>query len=167
MRIRKFKPEDAEAVSEVIIEAFRSFLKDKMNCKNKRNKWSIKSFYPDNLKKVSNRKSDDSETVSYVVEKRGQIIGYIRGSANKRGAGTLGVVGVRPDYFHKGIGAMLMKRLEKLWQKKKVRKVSTSVSAQNVRALIYYLKNGFIPVGYRKGYFIAGVDEIILERKQV
>lgn len=166
MKIRKFKSKDAEVVSKIMIEAFRSFLKNKINSKDKRNRWSLKSFSPERFKKNSNRKEGDSEIVSYVVEKNGQIVGYISGSASIYGTGTLAVVGVRPNCFHKGIGTILMKELEKFWQKKKIWKVSTCVSAHNTRALIYYLKNGFIPVGYRNDYFIAGVDKILLERKQ-
>ncbi len=29
---------------------------------------------------------------------------------------------------------------------------------------MYYLKHDFIPVGYQKDHFFAGVDEIILDR---
>jgi len=158
MLIRKFKPEDAEAVSKVMIKAFKTFLKDKMS------KWELKSFSPEVLKEVSNVKREDSETVSYVAEDKGKIIGYISGSATGRGLGSLGVVGVEPSCLHKGVGTKLMKELEKFWRQKKMRKISTSVSAHNTRALIYYIKNGFIPVGYRKDHFIVGVDEIILDR---
>ena len=158
MKIRKFKPEDAKAVSMIMIEAFKSFLKDKMD------KLTLESFSPKTLKKISNVKGNNSETISFVVEEKEGIAGYIRGSANARGLGILEVVGVRPDCFHKGAGMALMKKLEKFWQKRKVRKVSTCVSSHNTGALMYYLKNGFIPVGYQKDHFIVGVDEIILDR---
>ncbi len=29
---------------------------------------------------------------------------------------------------------------------------------------MYYLKDGFVPVGYQKGHFIVRVDEIILDK---
>lgn len=158
VKLRKFKPQDAEAVSKIMIRAFLSFLKEKMD------ELTLKSFSPKTLKKNSNVKGDNSETISFVVEEEKEIVGYIRGSANMRGLGTLGVVGVSPDCFHKGVGMALMKRLEKFWRKKKVKKVSTSVSSHNTRALMYYLKNGFIPVGYQKDRCIVGVDEVILDR---
>lgn len=34
----------------------------------------------------------------------------------------------------------------------------------SAKTLIYYIESGFIPVGYRKDHFKAGVDEIILDR---
>ena len=158
MKIRRFKSKDAQAVSKIMIEAFRSFLKDKMD------KWTLKSFSPKTLKKISNNKVAELETISFVVEEEEGIIGYIRGTANMRGLGTLEVVGISTDCFHKGVGVALMKRLEKFWQKRNVRKVSTCVSSHNTRALMYYLRNGFIPVGYQKDHFRVGVDEIILDR---
>lgn len=158
MKVRRFKPEDAKVVSKIMIEFFKSFLKDKMD------ELTLKSFSPKILKKNSNAKGDNSETISFVVEQEKKIAGYIRGSVNARGLGILEVVGVSPDCFHKGAGMALMKRLEKFWQKRNVRKVSTCVSSHNTRALMYYFKNGFIPVGYQKDHFIVGVDEIILDR---
>ncbi len=158
MKIRKFKPKDSKGVSKIMIAAFKSFLKDKFD------KGNLKSFSPVILKRISNTKSYDGEVVSYVAEEKGKILGYIRGSAHMNGLGSLEVVGVDTSSFHKGVGAKLMKALEKFWKSKKQRKISTCVSAHNKRALIYYLKNGFIPEGYRKDHFKVGVDEIILGR---
>ena len=74
------------------------------------------------------------------------------------------MVGVAPDYFGKGVGAILMQAAEGFWTKKKQRKISTCVSAINQRALIYYIKHGFIPEGYCRDHFRRGVDEIVLGR---
>ena len=131
MKIRKFKPKDGKEVSKLMIEAFKYFLGDKMD------KWDLKSFSPEILKKLSNTKNYDGEVVSYVAEEKGKILGYIRGSAHINGLGSLEVVGIDPDTFHKGIGTKLMKELERFWKRKKQRKVSTCVSAHNKRALIY------------------------------
>ena len=158
MKIRKFRPDDSKEVSKIMIEAFRDFLKDKLD------KWDFKSFSPQILRKISNTKSYDGEVISYVAEEKGEIVGYIQGSAHMNGLGSLGVVGIDPNAFCKGIGTKLMKELEKFWKRKKQRKIFTSVSAHNKRALIYYIKNGFIPEGYAKDHFKKGVDEIILGR---
>jgi len=158
MKIRKFKGQDAKEVSRIMITAFKSFLGDKFD------KLDLKSFSPPILKRVSSTRSYDGEVISYVAEEKGKILGYIRGSAHINGLGSLEVVGIDPNTLHKGIGTKLMGELEKFWRRKKQRKISTCVSAHNKRALIYYLKNGFIPEGYRKDHFIVGVDEIILGR---
>lgn len=156
MKIRKFKAEDASAVSKIMTAAFAAFLGDKMDATDR------KYFSPEILKKTSHGKSFDGQVVSFVAEEKGNVIGYIKGSAKTCGLGSLEVVGIRPDIFNKGVGTALMKELDKFWRQKKMRKISTCVSAHNTRALIYYIKNGFVPEGYQKDHFKKGVDEILL-----
>ncbi len=158
MNTRKFKNYDASAVSKIMNAAFSSFLKEKFNESDR------KHFSPGFLKKTSNSMVYGLETVSYVAEEKGRIAGYIKGTASANGLGSLEVVGISPEFFGRGIGTLLMKELEKFWKRKKQRKVHTCVSAHNKRALLYYIRNGFIPVGYRKDHFRQGVDEIILDR---
>ena len=158
VEIREFRPEDAEAASRVLIAAFRSFLEDKID------ESTLKAFSPQALRHSSAHKGEESETVSYVADDSGDVIGYIRGGTTARGLGSLSIIGVSPDCLHKGVGTGLMKKLETFWQKNKTRKVSTCVSAHNGGALLFYLKNGFRPVGYRRDHFIEGVDEILLDR---
>ena len=156
MKIRKFRSRDSKAVSEIMITAFKSFLGDKLD------EWELQSFSPDVLRKVSNSKSHDGEVVSYVAEEKGKILGYIRGSAKMCGLGCLEVVGVAPDCLREGVGTELVKELERFWKRGKMRKVHTCTSAHNTRALIFYIKNGFIPEGCQKEHFKPGVDEIVL-----
>ena len=159
MQVRKFKEEDAEAVSEIMNAAFYAFLGDRMD------EFDRKSFSPEVLKRISNCSNSDGGSASFVAEDGGEIVGYIRGTAkNIIGLGSLEVVGIKPDIFSKGVGTALMKELEKFWRDNGMRKISTCVSAHNTRALIYYIKNGFVPEGYRRDHFKVGVDEIILGR---
>jgi len=102
--------------------------------------------------------------VSYVAEDNGQIVGYVSGSTNACGFGTLALIGVKPSHFGQEVGTKLMKRMVTFWRRKKMRKASTCVSAHNGRALVFYLKHGFVPVGYQRDHFIEGVDEVILDR---
>ena len=120
MKIRKFKSADSKTVSKIMIVAFKSFLGDKFD------KWDLKSFSSEILKKVSNAKGYDGEVISYVAEEKGKILGYIRGSAHVNGLGSLEVVGIDPNYFYKSIGTKLMKELERFWKRKKQRKVYTA-----------------------------------------
>lgn len=158
MEVRRFKPEDAEQVAGVMKEAFRSFLKD---C------WTEQDdlyYAPEVFREGSDSKTSLSETVSFVAVEDGEILGYIKGSATIKGLGTLESVGVRPSHFGRGVGAALMKALEGFWAEKDQRKISTCVSSHNTRALLYYIKNGFVPEGYRRDHFRQGVDEIVLGR---
>ena len=156
MRCRKFKKADSKQVSELMIKAFKSFLGDKLE--------NLNEFSPSVFEKISNFKDVFSERISFVVADNKKIVGYISVTAGKNGLGSLEIVGVEPEYFSRGVGKILMKKAEEFWASKKQRKISTCVSAHNKRALIYYIKNGFIPEGYRRDHFFVGVDEIILWR---
>ena len=158
MQVRRFTPEDAEEVSTIMKEAFQSFLGDGWTQKDD------KYFAPEIYRRSADKKDLLSETVSYVAVEADEIIGYIKGTASENGLGTLEVVGVKPSHFGKGVGKALMKALEEFWASRGLRKVSTCVSAHNRKALIYYIKNGFIPEGYCRDHFREGIDEIILGR---
>lgn len=158
MRTRKFRAGDAAAVSKIMKAAFKSFLGDKWDWIDEKN------FSPKTIRTTAHAKSGFGETVSYVAVEGRRILGYIRGSSSICGLGCLDVVGVDPDTFKKGVGRALMKALESFWRQKKQRKAYTSVAAHNTRALIYYISNGFVPVGCQKDHFKTGVDEIILDR---
>jgi ribosomal protein S18 acetylase RimI-like enzyme len=156
MRIRKFRAEDSKAASRVMTRAFMSFLGARVKEKD------LHYFFPAVLRKVSFGKGYGSETVSYVAVEGAKVIGYVRLTASKTGLGSLEVIGVDPDYFGTGAGERLMQASEKYWKRKNMRKISTCVSAHNARALVYYVKHGFIPEGYRRDHFREGIDEIIL-----
>lgn len=158
METREFRHEDAEAVSKIMTAAFKTFLR------NKWNKHDEHHFSPEVITRSSFRQADFVKTAAFVVIDGGIILGYICGTAGDNGLGSLEVVGVDPGIFHKGVGKALMSRLEQFWCDNEQRKVRTCVSAHNTRALIYYISNGFIPVGYRKDHFKVGVDEIELDR---
>ena len=155
---RRFRPDDAAAASAVMQEAFRSFLQ------GKKIERVLANLSPESLGSACTYRRKNATTVSYVAEDRGEIVGYVSGSVNACGFGTLSVIGVRPSHFHRGVGTKLMKRMVTFWRKRKMRKASTCVSAHNGRALVFYLKNGFVPVGYQRDHFIEGVDEVILDR---
>jgi len=158
VKIRQFRPDDAVGASAVMQEAFRSFLKGKAG------ELVMSHLSPERLRGTSTYRRKDSATVSYVAEDSGKIVGYVSGSANPCGFGTLSTIGVAPSHFHRGVGTKLMKKMVTFWRKKKLRKACTCVSAHNARALVFYLKNGFVPVGYQRDHFIEGVDEVLLDR---
>lgn len=158
MRIRKFRDEDAAEASRVLTAAFRSFLGDRPN-------WSRRRHFPPRTLKQKNKPGGAlTGRAAYVATEEGAIIGYASGTAHVSGFGTLEVIAVDPAYFGKNAGRLLFEALEKFWKRKKLRKAETCVSAHNKRAIIFYLKNGFIPVGYRKDHFMEGVDEILLDK---
>ena len=158
MRVRKFQKRDARQVSILMRAAFRSFLAERFtrDCEDQ--------LSPPILAKNSAARTRFSETASFVAIDGSRVVGYVQVTAGRNGLGALQLIGVHPDYFGRGAGALLMNAAEALWVRKKQRKIATCVSTINRRALIYYIKHGFVPEGCCRDHFIPGVDEIILGR---
>ncbi len=156
--VRPFKKKDAERVSEVLIAAFKSFLKDLFDEK------SAAHFHPDVLTKEAHVEDLFQVSRIFVAEENDTVVGVVKVTARPGGLGTFDYVGVDPDSHAHGIGSCLMARAVAFWTEHKQRKIDTCVSAHNKKAIMYYLKNDFIPEGYRRDHFRKGVDEIILGR---
>ena len=156
--VRTFCPEDAEQASKLMIAAFRSFLKRKFP------KSLAKHFAATSLAQGSLQRSESGETIAFVAVEGARVVGYIKVSASSGGLGSLEVVGVDPTYFGQRVGDLLMKRAERFWRRWKQRKISTCVASHNRKALLYYIRNGFVPEGFRPDHFIEGVHEIPLGR---
>lgn len=123
IRIRQFRPDDAEGTAAVMEAAFRSFLKGKA-CEH-----IFESFTPERYRSSSTYRTKNPTSVSYIAEVDGKIMGYVSGTISPCGFGTLSVIGVSPSCFHRGIGSRLMKKMVAFWRKNKMRKASTCVSA--------------------------------------
>ena len=152
MRVRKFQKRDARQVSKVMRAAFRSFLAERFTKDHE--DW----FAPSVLAGNSLAKSRFSETASFVALDGRQVVGYIKVTSDRNGLGSLQLMGVAPEYFGTGVGDLLMKTAESFWARKKQRKIATCVAAINRRALIYYIKHGFVagrllprPIHSRRG----------------
>lgn len=153
VRIRRFRPDDAAGVAAVMSEAFGSFLHGK----------AAQPLLA-HLSDPGTYRPCGPTTVAYVAEDAGRIVGYVSGSVNPCGFGTLSLIGMKQSHFSHGVGTRLMQRMVAFWRRRDMRKATTCVSAHNARALVFYLKNGFTPVGYQRDHFIEGVDEVILDR---
>jgi ribosomal protein S18 acetylase RimI-like enzyme len=158
LTVRQFRPADAEEASAVMIAAFSSFLPPRNR------KLVLDGFAPETLRGSSTAGKRDAATATYVAVDAGRVVGYISGGASRYGVGTLGVIGVDPGCFRRGVGSLLMRRMVAFWRSRGMRKVSTCVSAHNSRALVFYLKHGFTPVGYQRDHFLVGMDEVLLDR---
>ena len=156
--VRTFRGGDARQVSKVMVAAFRSFLGEKYP---RSTDWH---FSPAQLARASLHRDKHSETASFVAIEGGRVVGYVKVTAQDSGLGSLEIVGVSPDCAGKGIGDLLMRRAEKFWRRKRQRKIHTCVASHNRKAMIYYIRNGFVPEGYMPDHFIPGVHEIPLGR---
>jgi len=157
LRVRQFRPDDAEAASAVMVAAFEAFLPARGK------KMVLDGFAPERLSQASTYGQKEALTATYVAVEGDQVVGYVSGAVRHYGVGTLTVIGVAPHCFHRGVGSALMRKMLAFWRGRGMRKVSTCVSAHNSRALVFYLKHGFRPVGYQRDHFLVGMDEVLLD----
>ena len=156
--IRPFEKKDTQRASEVLIAAFRSFLKDRFD------EGSAAYFHPEVLMKEAHVGDQFMVSRIFVAEQDGDILGVVKVTARTNGLGVFDYIGVDPNSHAHGIGSLLMAKAEEFWAEHRQRKIDTCVSAHNKKAVMYYLKHDFIPEGYRRNHFREGVDEIILGR---
>ena len=161
IHIRKFKKRDAEAVAVIMHEAFAGFLKPKLGDRFE----ELFPYRPAAYWADAIVKNDTFETTAFVAENEGKIIGYLMVSRSSRGLGTLNNIGVDIHSPEKGIGHMLFLEADKFLRQHNQRKITTCVSAHNRRALIFYIKHGFLPEGYQRDHFFEGIDEVLLARR--
>jgi ribosomal protein S18 acetylase RimI-like enzyme len=121
-------------------------------------------FNADGLIAEAEHKNKLNESALFVADADNKVIGIIKVTAGTNGLGVLDYIGVDPEYHAHGTGSRLMQRAEEFWREHKQRKITTCVSAHNKKALLYYIKNDFVPEGYCKDHFHPGIDEIILGR---
>jgi ribosomal protein S18 acetylase RimI-like enzyme len=156
--VRPFESRDASRASEILVAAFRGFLRDRFDDN------LAAHFAPELLTQNTHVVGRFSESRLFVAEDGDRVVGVVSVSAGSNGLGTFNYVGVDPDCQSQGIGSLLMARAVEFWTEHRQRKIDTCVSAHNKKALMYYLKHDFVPEGYRRDHFIPGVDEIILGR---
>jgi len=158
--VRLFKNDDAMKVSEILASAFKSFLGDKYD------EILDRHFSPDVLMEEAEVKDkfNFSESKIFVAEGDGKVIGVVKVTAGANGLGAFDYVGVDPECHEHGVGSLLMRKAEEFWKEHNQRKIVTCVAAHNKKALLYYIKNNFVPEGYCKDHFYKGVDEIFLGR---
>ena len=153
IQIREFRDADAAMASVVYFESFKTFLGERMETDAPR----PAEFW---RKSMRHTRTDDYESVSFVAEEEGRIIGCITVDASlKRGLGSLVRIGVLPGSGGKGVGRMLFLAADRFWRERKMRKVATCVSSINPGALRFYQSCGFHVEGTLKDHFFKGVDE--------
>lgn len=158
--IRDLREEDAVAISLVLREGF-SWWYDFQRKQGKDAQWMYDAQSPEHVREDAIRKDENSK--SLVAEVNGKVIGYISASFNPGPRlGVIGIVSVDPEHHGRGIGTELMRAAIGFLKSKGARKVWTTVSTINTKAIIYYIRNGFMPEGVLKDHFADGIDEIFM-----
>lgn len=113
--------------------------------------WSEKSFVNEIKKKGSN---------IFIAKHNNKIIGFLASSfcfdIN------INLFAVKKEYQSKGVGYLLFNYLVKYYKKNKIYKIILEVREQNYSAINFYKRNGFLIVGYRKGFYTQPLDNAVL-----
>lgn len=102
------------------------------------------------------------ETVRYVAEVPGQIIGFVVGDRREHGGvGWVATIGVHPDFRRAGIGTRLLEQCEAGLATPRVR---LSLRASNLAAYRLYLRRGYIQFDRWPRYYRDGEDGLVMEK---
>lgn len=95
----------------------------------------------------------DADRVKYaglcVARDNSQIIGYCAGHIDYQGIGEIDSFYVVPEYRSQGIGHLIFERLHQEISARHPAKIHISVIHGNERALSFYKRHGFLPIGYK------------------
>ncbi|NYT03673.1 MAG: ribosomal protein S18-alanine N-acetyltransferase [Candidatus Methanofastidiosa archaeon] len=101
-----------------------------------------------------------------VVEKDGEVIGFVIGIVQKK-EGHILVIAIRDDFKRKGIGTFLMKKLIDIYKKKGITRLKLEVRASNIAAISMYKNLGFKITNRLKHYYENGEDGLLLRREML
>ena len=97
-----------------------------------------------------NELSNFSKQDSFIIWKIdiGKIIGYVSFFKIKDEAEII-KIGIDKSYQRKNYGSYVISEMKRIG----IKKIFLEVSVENVKAINFYLKNGFYKTGTRKGYY--------------
>lgn len=97
-----------------------------------------------------------------VVEKNGNIVGYIIGLIRLGRLGHIVSLAVDPKERRKGYGTLLLNTILERFKKLKVHKVRLEVRVSNVAAINLYKKHGFKIAYIIKNFYLDGEDAYVM-----
>ncbi|MBS7287569.1 MAG: GNAT family N-acetyltransferase [Candidatus Freyarchaeota archaeon] len=92
-------------------------------------------------------------SLAFVAVVSDRTVGFVVGVIEEEGEGRIYTLDVLPDFRRRGIGGMLLEKLEEEFAKRGVVKCRLEVMEGNVPALQLYSKKGYRQVGVIKGYY--------------
>ncbi len=91
----------------------------------------------------------DEDKLSVLAEDNGKIVGYLNGVIKKPHSAYIGIraeldnMCVTKDYRSQGIGTTLINEFKQWAKRNRVDKITVAATAQNTKAIRFYLQNGF------------------------
>lgn len=101
----------------------------------------------------------------FVIEDNGKIMGFVMlefAGTEWNQTARIGWIAVIPTHQRKRFGSELLRKAEEYAKEKGIRKIYLDTEVTNVRALCFYVKNGYVPEGLMKDYYKDGLDGILL-----
>jgi ribosomal-protein-alanine N-acetyltransferase len=127
------------------------------------NYWSAES-YLDEIKKSNSImfrvEADDNRTLGFIV-------GRVVPAADDAAAVDADIynIGVENPDQRRGLGQLLLDAFTSECQRQSVRSIWLEVRESNDKARSFYLKNGFVPVTLRKGFYADPPESAIVMRR--
>lgn len=120
---------------------------------------SFKEPYPESLLYMYLKLTPE---LFLVVEKNGNIVGYIIGLIRLGGLGHIVSLAVDPKERRKGYGTLLLNTILEKFKKLKVHKVRLEVRVSNTAAINLYKKHGFKIARIIKNFYLNGEDAYVM-----
>ncbi len=103
----------------------------------------------------------DENKLCLVIEHEGRTVCYI-GAETVLDECSIGNIVTHEDFRGMGLATKLMDALLSELKERKIAKVFLEVEHDNVPAIALYEKAGFVRYGYRRGYYGAGKDAVLM-----
>jgi len=97
-----------------------------------------------------------------VARKEDLILGYIIGIVQFNVRGHVVSIAVRKDWRNRGIGSMLLLELERRFRDLNCKYSYLEVSINNIPAISFYRKMGYIIVKFHKNYYGRGKHAYVM-----
>lgn len=104
---------------------------------------------------------ENSYSLCFLAKKGKEVVGYLLGRM-VIDEGEILRIAVKDHLRNRGIGSSLLKAYLSELKKRKVKKVFLEVSEKNERAIRFYEKFGFKPLGLRKNYYLNNTQAIVM-----
>ena len=127
---------------------------------------SLTSFFPDDVIPLISAGLDNDPVL--IGELGSEMVGFLVYSIREPHTAESIWFGVKEEYHGLGLGSMLLETLERLLERKSIRKLVASTLSYTVnykpfeKVRTFYYHRGFKSLGIQSNYYEDGVDRLIL-----
>jgi [ribosomal protein S18]-alanine N-acetyltransferase len=111
-----------------------------------------------------------AKTLCIVAEDDDVLAGFVitqKTTTQKSSGGHIITIDVAPDYRRRGVGRLLMERIEERYRTDHASWLRLEVAVNNTTAREFYVGLGFAAIGKIPNYYQDSVDAIVMEKALV